>query len=186
MGRCLMRRCATLFALGLLQVGLLSIASSGYAQIVWHPHCTDRFGYTGTAIYYPTQSDYLGTPTAPPSTLATATCHCISSTATPTARQNQTVVMGSWWYTTDPSGNPGYGNTHGNAGVGFMQLYDGTAVTTTTCLDGFLRLRRHELDDVQFGGERGQRGLRQRFPPASAPSRRTRKTTAPISHTTST
>ena len=51
--------------------------------------------------------------------------------------QNQTVIMGSWWYTTDPSGIPGYGNTHGNTGIGFIQLYDATAATTTSASMGF-------------------------------------------------
>ncbi|MFP4172035.1 MAG: PEP-CTERM sorting domain-containing protein [Candidatus Hydrogenedentota bacterium] len=39
------------------------------------------------------------------------------------------IVMGSWWYSTaldddgEPKG-PGWGNTHGNTGAGFMQYFD--------------------------------------------------------------
>ncbi|MGO8688017.1 MAG: PEP-CTERM sorting domain-containing protein [Thermoguttaceae bacterium] len=129
-----MRRCATMFALGLLQVGLLSIASSGYAQS-FGAACTDRFGYTGTAVYYPTQSDYLGATNGTTINIGDRDLSLYILNGYDSG--NMTIVMGSWWYTTDPSGIPGYGNTHGNTGIGFLQLYDPTAATTTNASMGF-------------------------------------------------
>jgi hypothetical protein len=44
----------------------------------------------------------------------------------------QNIFMGTWWFTTDPSGRMGYGNTRGNTGVGFAQLYDSDASTVNS------------------------------------------------------
>ena len=41
------------------------------------------------------------------------------------------IVMGSWWYTTDPQGRAGFGNTRGNTGQGFTQLFDNDGSTDT-------------------------------------------------------
>ena len=41
-------------------------------------------------------------------------------------------ALGSWWYTIDPDGRAGWGNTNGNTGVGFMQLFDSDASTDTS------------------------------------------------------
>lgn len=45
---------------------------------------------------------------------------------------NYNVIMGSWWYTIDPSGKAGYGNTRGNSGRGFMQIYDVGSLSVTS------------------------------------------------------
>ena len=45
--------------------------------------------------------------------------------------------MGSWWYTTDPSGQNGMGNVTGNSGVWFLQLYDADSSTDTNLSMGF-------------------------------------------------
>lgn len=46
------------------------------------------------------------------------------------------IVMGSWWYTTSANG-PGWGNTHGNTGIGFTQLYDDDGSTDSAISMGF-------------------------------------------------
>jgi hypothetical protein len=49
-----------------------------------------------------------------------------------TAEADFNYMSGSWWYTTDSSGIAGWGNTTGNTGAGFMQLYDDDASTDTS------------------------------------------------------
>lgn len=57
---------------------------------------------------------------------------------------NYNIMMGSWWYTTEANTNgyakddangdrlySGWGNTNGNTGVGFVQLYDADGSTDT-------------------------------------------------------
>ena len=61
------------------------------------------------------------------------------------ASGSDNIVMGSWWYTTAdntngelkdrPAGDryqSGWGNTNGNTGVGFVQLYEGAAQTVSS------------------------------------------------------
>jgi hypothetical protein len=45
------------------------------------------------------------------------------------------IVMGSWWYSTE--GSAGWGNTRGNSGRGFLQLYDTDSNTDSLVAMGF-------------------------------------------------
>ena len=50
---------------------------------------------------------------------------------------NSNIALGSWWHTENTSFGPdkgiaGFGNTTGNTGVGFVQLFDGDGSTDTT------------------------------------------------------
>lgn len=87
---------------------------------------TDRFGYAGTVTRYATLAD------AESQSNATDTVNVSDRDLSLYIDSDYNIAMGSWWYTTDPSGNAGWGNTTGNTGVGFMQLYDTDASTTVT------------------------------------------------------
>ena len=91
---------------------------------------TDRFGYTGAVVRYATEADALAGINAVGTTLVgnrDLSLYVVDDAATYDTDAN--IIMGSWWYTTDPSGSAGYGNTRGNSGVGFMQIYDADGST---------------------------------------------------------
>jgi len=107
---------------------------------------TDRFGYTGTVYRYATLQDAqqdtnrIDTVTIGNRDLALYIVNDYEE-----YDLNYNIIMGSWWYTTadntngypkdDPSGDryySGWGNTRGNTGVGFMQLYDEYADTVAS------------------------------------------------------
>ena len=46
-------------------------------------------------------------------------------------KKNGNFALGSWWYTTDSSGRAGWGNTRGNTGIGYAQLFDKDGSTDT-------------------------------------------------------
>lgn len=112
----------------ILFASLLFMATAAYA-VPGGLISTDRFGYSGTVDRYATLLDAQNKTN-------------LVSTVTITNRdlalyisnvdENINVIMGSWWYTTHPSGNAGYGNTTGNSGMGFLQLYDEDGSTTTS------------------------------------------------------
>lgn len=79
---------------------------------------TDRLGYTGTAVRYDSMDDLLnGVNVQDTVTIGNRDVTIFY------VEDAYNIVMGSWWYSTQPEGE-GYGNTSGNTGVGFMQLYD--------------------------------------------------------------
>ncbi|MFO7724427.1 MAG: PEP-CTERM sorting domain-containing protein [Oceanipulchritudo sp.] len=95
--------------------GLLT-ASTTFGQAIFS---TDRLGYTGTALRYDSLSD------AQDGVSETDSVSFQDRDASIYFEDGQwNVAMGSWWYTTDSDGRLGWGNTNGNTGVGFMQLYD--------------------------------------------------------------
>ncbi len=92
---------------------------------------TDRFGYTGTVTRHDTLAD------------ANAGANVVETIVVGNRDMSlyfddaSSIIMGSWWYTTeentnglpkdDPDGNrlySGWGNTRGNSGTGFIQMYD--------------------------------------------------------------
>lgn len=80
---------------------------------------TDRLGYSGTAVKYDTQFDLDN------KVNAVDTVNFSDRDAALFFEDGSAAIaMGSWWYTTDPGGSPGFGNTNGNTGTGFMQLFD--------------------------------------------------------------
>ncbi len=84
---------------------------------------TDRFGYTGTTTRYATLADAMANAN-PLETIAIGNrdLSLFIVKGLPSFYDDSTVIMGSWWYTTQ--GSAGYGNTRGNTGVGFLQIYE--------------------------------------------------------------
>lgn len=120
-------------ALITLAAGTVQASTGGFVS-------TDRFGYSGTVTRYGSLAD------ANSGTGALDTINIGDRDLSLFFAQNDTVesdfnyMGGSWWYTTDASGSMGYGNTHGNTGPGFMQLYDDDASTDTSVSMNFSNL----------------------------------------------
>lgn len=110
---------------------------------------TDRFGYDGTVRRYDTlvnaQNDDGVTGLVETISIVDRDLALYIVDQDPTYDTDYNVITGSWWYTTedntnsypkdDPAGDryySGYGNTHGNTGIGFAQLYDGDGSTDTS------------------------------------------------------
>jgi len=111
-----------------------SIASSAVADGFVS---TDRFGYSGTVTRYATladaqlQANAIDTISVGDRDLSLYIAHADTSVA------DINIIMGSWWYTMDEQygpglGGAGWGNTTGNTGVGYTQLYDDDASTDTS------------------------------------------------------
>jgi hypothetical protein len=93
---------------------------------------TDRFGYSGTITRY--NSQFEAENGVNPSETITITDRDLAlfvSSNDPSI-SDWNVMMGSWWYTTDASGRAGFGNTRGNTGTGFLQLYDNDGSTDSS------------------------------------------------------
>jgi hypothetical protein len=107
---------------------------------------TDRFGYTGTVTRYATLEDAQQKTNAVDTVaVGNRDMSLFVVNNQPSYYSNFSAVMGSWWYTTaentnglakdDPAGNrlnSGWGNTRGNTGVGYIQLYDADSSTKTS------------------------------------------------------
>ncbi len=93
---------------------------------------TDRFGYSGTINRYNTLSDaQSGTNAIDNITVGDRDLSLFIRNDIP-GQSNYNIAMGSWWYTTNPQGRAGSGNTRGNTGVGFMQIFDSDGSTDTS------------------------------------------------------
>jgi hypothetical protein len=107
----------------IIALGVVPTANAGPIGYV----STDRFGYTGTAVRYSTLADaQSGQGALSTTAIGARDLALFIVNGVPTYAANTAVVMGSWWYTTDPDHGAysGWGNTTGNSGVGFVQLYD--------------------------------------------------------------
>lgn len=108
-----------------LTAGTVHASTGGFVS-------TDRFGYSGTVTRYGSLAD------ANSGTGALEIVSIGDRDLSLFFAQNDTqeadfnYMSGSWWYTTDSSGIAGWGNTTGNTGPGFMQLYDADASTDTS------------------------------------------------------
>lgn len=106
---------------------------------------TDRFGYTGSVERYDTLADaQAGTNIKETISVGNRDLSLFIVKNLGSYWTDASIVMGSWWYTTDPSGSAGYGNTRGNTGVGFLQIYEDpfgysptTSLTRTSLSMGF-------------------------------------------------
>ncbi|MQX38320.1 VPLPA-CTERM sorting domain-containing protein [Roseospira navarrensis] len=108
------------------------IAAAGTAQAAgWFE--TDRLGYSGTVTRHDTLQN------AKDGVNATDTVQVgprdLSMYFSDGYTPDYNVAMGSWWYSTE--GSSGWGNTHGNTGVGFMQMYDVGGASDTSMSMGF-------------------------------------------------
>lgn len=93
---------------------------------------TDRFGYTGTITRHDSQTDAeSGTNPTDTITLGDRDLALFIAQNDTEVSSDWNVMMGSWWYTTDDQGRAGWGNTRGNTGVGFLQLFDSDGSTDT-------------------------------------------------------
>jgi len=91
---------------------------------------TDRFGYSGTVTRYATLADaQSGTNAVGSYAIGNRDISLYIVNGIPSYDADINVIMGSWWYTTDSLGRAGYGNTTGNSGRGFLQMYDSNAST---------------------------------------------------------
>ncbi len=98
---------------------------------------TDRFGYTGTTTRYATLADALAS-TNPLNTISIGNRDVSLSIVKNVGFDfDRNIVLGAWWYSTHSSGNPGAGNTRGNTGIGYMQIYDNDASSRTYLRLGF-------------------------------------------------
>jgi len=90
---------------------------------------TDRFGYAGTIERFDTLAD------AKAGTGATDAIAVEDRDLSLYFSNGQgadfNAALGSWWYTTDAQGRAGWGNTNGNTGVGYMQIFDDDGSTDT-------------------------------------------------------
>lgn len=131
--------------LGLAVLGMFSIApmshvQAGSAGLV----DTDRFGYDGTIVRYGSEADARDanhpTDTIDITDRDVALFISSESSTTGLTDNDWNAVWGSWYYTTDDQGRAGWGNTNGNTGVGFMQLFDADGSTDTNvdmAFDGY-------------------------------------------------
>lgn len=106
-----------------LSIAMITFACPAFAGV--GVASTDRFGYAGVITRYNSLAD------AQAGTGAIDTVNVVDRDLSLYIDSNYNIMMGSWWYTTSTNG-PGWGNTNGNTGVGFMQLYDDDASTTVT------------------------------------------------------
>lgn len=91
---------------------------------------TDRFGYSGTVTRYATLADAQSGANAIGSyAIGNRDLSLYIVNGMPSFGADYNIIMGSWWYTTDSLGRAGYGNTTGNSGQGFVQIYDSDAST---------------------------------------------------------
>jgi hypothetical protein len=105
---------------------------------------SDRFGYTGTVVRYGSMDDALSQTNAV-GTYAIGnrdlSLYVVDDLSSYDADAN--IVMGSWWYST--AGSAGWGNTRGNSGRGFLQLYDADGSTDSLLAMGF-----HGFDGTHY------------------------------------
>ena len=121
---------------------------------------TDRFGYSGTVQRFATMADAQAGTNAIDTINVGNRDLSLFTAQNDTSASDQNVMLGSWWYTTDQGpadqgfgagqGRAGFGNTRGNTGVGFMQLFDQTGVTDTNVSMEFSNFNGSEYTDFTF------------------------------------
>jgi hypothetical protein len=111
-----------------LAAGAFAFLAASFAPAGVGVISTDRFGYTGTITRYDTLANAEAGTTAG----VIDTINVGNRDLSIFVNDSYNVAMGSWWYTTDDQGRAGWGNTRGNTGVGFVQLFDDDASTHTT------------------------------------------------------
>lgn len=98
---------------------------------------TERFGYSGSVQRFATLADaQAGTNIIDTLTVGDRDL-LMSFIKDDTDFADENIALGSWWHTLDTffsptEGRAGWGNTRGNTGVGYMQLFDTDASTDTS------------------------------------------------------
>jgi len=131
-----MRKHTTALALG----AAMTLAAPAVLAAPFGLIDTERFGYDGTVVRYDTEADARDGVNAVDTIQVSDRDLLLSIGNTPGVDigvPDQNIIMGPWWHTTDEfygpgQGRAGWGNTRGNTGVGFMQLFDGDSSTDTS------------------------------------------------------
>lgn len=116
-------------------LALATLAGASHAQLGGLVS-TDRFGYNGSVMRYATLADAQAGINSIDSIVVGDRDLSLYMANSDSVEADFNYMSGSWWYTTDTQygptqGSAGWGNTTGNTGVGFMQLYDSDASTDT-------------------------------------------------------
>ncbi len=103
---------------------------------------TDRFGYNGTVVRYASLADAQSGSNAIETVAIGDRDLSVYVAHNDSVETDFNYMSGSWWYTTNEQygtgqGSAGWGNTTGNTGVGFLQLYDADANTDTSVAMSF-------------------------------------------------
>ena len=103
---------------------------------------TDRFGYNGTVVRYASLADAQSASNAIETVAIGNRDLSVYVAHNDTQEADFNYMSGSWWYTTNEQygpgqGSAGWGNSTGNTGVGFLQLYDADADTDTSVAMSF-------------------------------------------------
>ncbi|GAB4515598.1 MAG: hypothetical protein Tsb0013_20160 [Phycisphaerales bacterium] len=90
---------------------------------------TDRFGYSGTVTRHATLADAQSGVNVLDTISVVDRDLALSFANGDASAPDRNVAYGSWWYTLDEGfgpgqGRAGWGNTTGNTGVGYVQLFD--------------------------------------------------------------
>jgi hypothetical protein len=97
---------------------------------------TDRFGYTGSTTRFATLQDAIDQVNPMQTiTIGNRDLSLYSANGLGGGAPDANIIMGAWWYSTDPNGQAGWGNNRGNTGIGFLQIYeypDGVPSTSLT------------------------------------------------------
>lgn len=100
---------------------------------------TDRFGYSGTVTRHATLADAQAGANIQDTITFTNRDLSLNIANGDTQAPNRNIAYGSFWYTTEEQGGfgpgkgiAGWGNTTGNTGVGFMQLFDSDGSTDSS------------------------------------------------------
>jgi hypothetical protein len=92
---------------------------------------TDRFGYSGTITRYASLQDARDNVNSTDTVTVSDRDVSLQIAQNDSLYSDVNYVAGSWFYTIDEQGRAGWGNTTGNTGVGYMQLYDVNGITDT-------------------------------------------------------
>lgn len=93
---------------------------------------TDRFGYSGSVTRYGSLADAQSGMNSIDSVSIGDRDLSMYFAHNDSMEADFNAMLGSWWYTTDAQGRAGWGNTRGNTGPGYLQLYDSDASTDTS------------------------------------------------------
>ena len=119
----MIRTTLTAAALGALSVSAAGAATTGLID-------SDRFGYSGTITRHNTLADAEAGSNA--TETVTIGNRDLALEIDNGRGSDANIAMGSWWYTTDSQGRAGWGNTRGNTGKGFAQIFDDDGSTDTS------------------------------------------------------
>lgn len=113
-----------------LFLGVFTCSGVAGAGVIGGLFSSDNFGYTGTVTKYDTLEDAQnGINVSEIINIGQrdASFYFVDNASDYGTDFN--ILMGSWWYSIN--GSAGNGNTSGNTGIGFMQIYDDNGNTDT-------------------------------------------------------